>query len=86
MAKSSRHFEQRRDTYREVGGFLERQRVMFQRTSEGILGARPPKDLSTEELTSLLGRAAVDGSPEVKAKLDAYAKVANALFGSLTWS
>jgi hypothetical protein len=81
--ESSRRFDQRRDTYREVGGFLERQRIMFRRTSEGALGAAPPKDLTDEELTNLLGRAAVDGSPGVKAKLDGYTTAANASFGPL---
>jgi hypothetical protein len=83
MAVSSRRFDQRRDTYREVAGFLERQRVMFRRSSQGVLGGQPPKDLSDEELTSLLGRAAIDGSPDVNAKLDLYTRAAGAYFPPL---
>jgi hypothetical protein len=83
MAVSSRRFDQRRNTYREVAGFLERQRVMFRRTSQGVLGGLPPKDLSEEELTALLGRAAIDGSREVNAKLNAYTRAAGAYYPPL---
>ena len=83
MAVSNRRFDQRRDTYREVAGFLERQRVMFRRTSQGVLGGQPPKDLSEEELTALLGRAAIDGSREVNAKLEEYTRAASEYFPNL---
>jgi hypothetical protein len=83
MAVSSRRFDQRRDTYRDIAGFLERQRVMFRRTSQGVLGGEPPKDLSDEELTALLARAAIDGSREVKAELDAYQTAASLYFPPL---
>jgi hypothetical protein len=80
MAVSSRRFDQRRDTYRKVARFLERQRVMFGRTSQGVLRGQPPKDLSEEEVTALLGRAAIDGSREVNVKLDVYTRAAGAYY------
>jgi hypothetical protein len=80
MAVSSRRFDQSRDTYREVAGYLEGRRIMFRRTSQGVLGGQPPKDLDEEELTALLGRAAIDGSLEVNAKLGVYTKAASEYF------
>ena len=82
MARSTRLFEQRRGIYQDLGAFLERQRLMVDRAAQAIPLAEPPPDLSDEEQSALLGRAAVEGSRELQDELAAYAKAAHRFLGA----
>jgi hypothetical protein len=82
MGRSTRRYEQRRQTYKDLGVFLESQRLVLERVAQAPAGAKPPDDLSDEAWADLLGRAAVEGSNDVHAKLDAYAKAAHRVLGA----
>jgi hypothetical protein len=72
----------RREVYRDVGAYLERQRLML--TRAGVpepYREPPPEDLSDAEYSALFGRAAVEGSTRVHKKLDEYAKAAHRFLG-----
>jgi hypothetical protein len=77
MARSTRRYEQFRGTFKDIAVYLERQRLMITRVGQAIPVAEPPADLRDEELSALLGRVAVEGSPQVQEKLEVYAKAAH---------
>jgi hypothetical protein len=74
-------YEQRRELYRELAGFLERQRVgLGELAPGGRVGELP--QVSIEARSDLLGRVAVEGSSEMQKKQTAYSKAANSFRGA----
>src|SRR5262245_28008984 len=64
-------YEQRRSLYRDLGGHLERQRMLLRELAraEAYAGLRSdalPEALSLAAQADLFGRAAVEASPEVQ--------------------
>jgi hypothetical protein len=83
MAESARRYEQFRGIYKDIAAYLERQRLMVDRVGQAMPYAEPPVDLSDEELSALLGRVAVEGSPQVQEKLTEYSTAAHRFLGAV---
>ncbi len=82
MTRSTRLYEQRRDTYVAVGRFLERGRLILERLARPIgAPSAPPFEPTDEEWIELQGSVAVCGSETVLLALAKYRYFASA-FGS----
>jgi hypothetical protein len=84
MLRSTRNYEQRHQTYIDVSIFLERQKALLSDVGSGT-GTEATLDeiQDRSELDKLLGRLAVDGTPEVQAKFEEYAGARNMTLAAL---
>ena len=84
LFRAKRNYEQRRQTYIDLSIYLERQRQLLSDVLNGLATDETLDEVQDRsELGELLGRLAVDGTPEVQAELEGFASARNVTLVSL---